>query len=46
MDPLREQMRASAKAENAGLAAMVGGAANREALAAFREKREPDFTGI
>ena len=46
MDPLREQMRASAKAENEGLAAMVGGRANREALAAFREKREPDFTGI
>lgn len=46
MDPLREQMRASAKAENAGLAAMIGGPANREALAAFREKREPDFTGI
>ena len=46
MDPLREQMRASARAENEGLAAMVGGAANREALAAFREKREPDFTGI
>jgi enoyl-CoA hydratase/carnithine racemase len=46
MDPLREQMRASAKAENEGLAAMVGGAANREALTAFREKRAPDFTGI
>ncbi len=46
MDPLREQMRASARAENEGLAAMVGGAANREALAAFKEKREPDFTGI
>ena len=46
MDPLREQMRASAKAENEGLAAMVGGPANREALAAFREKREPNFSGI
>ena len=46
MDPLREQIRASARAENEGLAAMVGGAANREALSAFREKREPDFTGI
>ena len=43
---LREQMRASARAENEGLAAMIGGAANREALSAFREKREPDFTGI
>jgi len=46
MDPLREQMRASARAENEGLAAMVGGPANLEALAAFREKRSPDFTGI
>ena len=46
MDPLREQIRASAKAENEGLAAMVGGAANQEALLAFREKREPDFTEI
>jgi hypothetical protein len=24
----------------------VGGPANVEALAAFREKREPDFTGV
>jgi hypothetical protein len=46
MDPLRPQLRASAKAENAGLAALVGGPANREALAAFHEKRAPDFTGL
>ncbi len=46
LDPLREQMRASIKAENAGLAALVGGPANREALAAFGEKRDPDFSGI
>jgi len=46
MDPLREQIRASCVAENAGLAALVGGPANREALAAFREKRDADFTGI
>jgi enoyl-CoA hydratase/carnithine racemase len=46
MDPLREQIRASAKAENEGLAGLVGGPANREALAAFREKRDPDFSGI
>jgi len=46
MDPLKEQIRASCAAENAGLAALVGGPANREALAAFREKREPDFTGL
>lgn len=46
MDPIREQIRASCAAENAGLAALVGGPANREALAAFREKRDADFTGI
>jgi enoyl-CoA hydratase/carnithine racemase len=46
MDPLRAQIRASCEAENTGLAALVGGPANREALAAFREKRDPDFSGI
>jgi enoyl-CoA hydratase/carnithine racemase len=46
MDPLRMQMRASAKEENAALAAMIGGPANREALDAFRGKRQPDFRGI
>jgi enoyl-CoA hydratase/carnithine racemase len=44
MDPLRPQLRASAKAENAGLAELAGGPANREALAAFREKRAADFS--
>jgi enoyl-CoA hydratase/carnithine racemase len=46
LDPLRPQLRAAAAAENAGLAALVGGPANREALAAFREKRQPDFSGL
>jgi enoyl-CoA hydratase/carnithine racemase len=46
MDPLRPQLRASAKAENAGLAELAGGPANREALAAFREKRAADFSGM
>lgn len=46
MDPLRDQLRASATAENAGLARLTGGPANREALAAFREKREPDFSSL
>jgi len=46
MEPLRPQLRAAAKAENAGLAALVGGPANREALAAFRDKRAPDFSGL
>jgi enoyl-CoA hydratase/carnithine racemase len=46
MDPLREQMRASIKAENEALARLVGGPANREAVTAFREKREPDFSAL
>jgi len=46
MDPIREQLRASIQAENGALAALAGGPANREALAAFREKREPDFRGL
>jgi len=46
MGPLRPQLRAAAKAENAGLAELSGGAANREALAAFREKRAADFSGM
>ena len=46
IDPIREQLKKSVKAENRGLAALQGGAANREALAAFREKREPDFSNV
>ncbi len=44
MAPLREQLRASITAENQGLAELVGGPANQEALAAFREKRDADFS--
>jgi enoyl-CoA hydratase/carnithine racemase len=44
MDPIRSQLKASCAAENAGLARLAGGPANLEALAAFREKREPDFS--
>ena len=46
MAPLRAQIKASINAENAGLASLVGGPANAEALAAFREKREPNFSGV
>ena len=46
MDPLKDEMRAAAKAENEGLAELMGGPANKEAVAAFLEKRDPDFTGL
>ena len=46
MDPVREKIKQNVKAENAGLAELRGGAANQEALAAFREKRDPDFSGL
>ncbi len=46
MDPLKDEMRAAAKAENQGLAELMGGPANKEALAAFIEKRDPDFSGL
>ena len=42
----RKAMEAAAKAENAGLASLMGGPANKEALAAFREKREADFSKL
>ena len=44
--PGRERLHEAAAAENATLAHMVGGPANREALAAFREKRQPDFSKL
>ncbi|MBL6689375.1 MAG: enoyl-CoA hydratase/isomerase family protein [Pseudomonadales bacterium] len=46
MDPLREQMKASAIQENKKLASLQGQPANKEALTAFMEKRAPDFTGL
>jgi enoyl-CoA hydratase/carnithine racemase len=46
LDPIRVQLEASIEAENAALAQLVGKAANREALAAFRDKRDPDFTNL
>jgi len=46
MQHTRDDMRAAARAENAGLASLLGGPANREALTAFQEKREPNFAGL
>lgn len=41
-----EAVRAARARENGRFAALAGGPANREALAAFRERREPDFTKL
>ncbi len=46
MKPHRKAMKAAVRRENDGLASLAGGPANREALAAFRERREPDFTDL
>lgn len=42
----RQRLKAVIAAENAALAALSGGPANREAVAAFREKREADFSNL
>lgn len=46
MDPLRDQMKAAMRSENAGLDRLTGGPANKEAVSAFIEKRDPNFTGL
>ena len=43
-EPNREAMKAAMRAENAGLDELSGGPANREAVKAFIEKRDPDFS--
>lgn len=46
MDPLRDAMKAAMRAENAGLDKLRGSPANKEAISAFMDKRDPDFTGM
>jgi len=46
MAPLRDRMKAAIAAENDGLAELRGSPANVEAVTAFREKRDPDFSGL
>ncbi len=46
IDPIREQLKETVKAENEALKELRGGPANLEALTAFREKREPNFEGL
>jgi len=46
MDPLREQMKAAVIAENKELDKLSGAPANKEAVSAFIEKRDPDFSQL
>ena len=46
MAPLRAEIAAARERENACFAELMGGPANLEALTAFAEGREPDFTGL
>ena len=45
-DAERERLKTVIAAENAALARLSGGPANREAVAAFREKRAADFSNL
>ncbi|WP_418059850.1 enoyl-CoA hydratase/isomerase family protein [Pimelobacter simplex] len=45
-EPHRAAIRAARDRENAAFAELMGGPANLEALAAFAEGREPDFSGL
>ena len=44
MGPMRERIRAAMDAENAVYDELLGGPENMEAINAFLEKREPDFS--
>jgi enoyl-CoA hydratase/carnithine racemase len=46
VEPLRDEIAAARERENAAFARLLGRPANVEALQAFAEKREPDFTAI
>ncbi|MBN4046675.1 enoyl-CoA hydratase/isomerase family protein, partial [bacterium AH-315-P15] len=46
LDARLEGVRAAREREIVRFAALAGGPANREAIAAFEEKREPDFTNL
>ena len=43
MAPRREALREASEIETAALGSLMGGPANQEAIAAFKERREPDF---
>ena len=45
-EPVRAEIAAARERENAAFAELMGGPANLEALTAFAEGREPDFTNL
>jgi enoyl-CoA hydratase/carnithine racemase len=45
-EPIRAEVRAARERENQCFVELMGGPANNEALAAFAEGREPDFTNL
>ncbi len=46
LDARLDAVRAARRREGPTFAGLVGGPANSEAMRAFREKREPDFTRL
>ena len=46
MDPIRERIQAARKDEDSAFAKLLGKPANLEALQAFAEKRDPDFSSL
>ncbi len=46
MDPIRDQIYAARKREDKAFAELMGKPANMEALTAFAEKRDPDFSSL
>ncbi|MEC7152526.1 MAG: enoyl-CoA hydratase-related protein, partial [Actinomycetota bacterium] len=46
MDPIRERIQAARKDEDSAFAELLGKPANLEALQAFAEKRDPDFSSL
>jgi len=46
VDPLREQIRSARKREDVAFSELLGKPANIEALTAFAEKRDPDFSSL
>lgn len=46
MAPHKDNMKAAAKSEDRALVSLIKSPAHKEAIAAFREKREPNFTDI